>query len=294
MKTRLIVNPVSGRDQAPDHLPFLNERLREAFGHIEIAMTIGEGDGEEVARRAVAEGCTHIIVAGGDGTLNEALNGVAATGALERVTFGLIPLGTGNDFAGLLGMPDDPQAAAEAIAARRERRVDLGVLNDRVFVNASAGGFLAEVSDALTPGLKTVTGRLAYIIAGAGVLGSFDPPAAEVTVGEEEFHARHYQLFVMCNGPTIGGGHRVAPRARVDDGLLDAVFVEASSKTDLVAILRLMSKGEHLDETLVTYRQFETAELVFDRLIKVNTDGEVGETDRCRYRVMPRSARFYA
>ena len=294
MQTCLIVNPVSGSDRAADELPALQERVRAAFGDLHVEVTSGEGDGEAAARRAAQAGCRLVVVAGGDGTLNEALNGVAAAGALGRMVFGVVPMGTGNDFAGMLGLPDDPVAAIEAIAARRERRVDVGMVNDRAFVNASAGGFLAEVSDALTPGMKTVAGRLAYVIAGAGVLTSFDPPSAEVTIGGESLGRRSYQLFVVCNGQTIGGGHRAAPRARLDDGLLDMSLVEASGTLDLVALLRRMSKGEHLDAEGVTYRQFQSAELAFDRVVKVNTDGEVRETRICRYRVMPGQGRFYA
>ena len=294
MKTRLIVNPVSGSDQAALHLPAINERLRLAFGQVDIAMTVAEGDGEQAARRAAEDGYRVMVVVGGDGTLNEVLNGVAAAGALDDTAFGLVAMGTGNDFAGLMDLPDDPEAAADRVIAGRERRVDLGMLNDRVFVNASAGGFIAEVSDALTPAMKTLAGRLGYIIAGAGVLTWFEPPSAEVTIGTEELHARHYQLFAVCNGQTIGGGHRVAPRARLDDGLLDACFVEASTMPELVGLLRRMSNGEHLDDELVTYRQFTTAELSFDRVIKVNTDGEVRETATCRYRILPGKARFLA
>jgi diacylglycerol kinase (ATP) len=293
MKTRLIVNPVSGRDQAPDLLPGVNERLRAAFGEVEIVMTVGEGDGEECARRAAAEGCRRIIVAGGDGTLNEALNGVAAAGALDETVFGVLPLGTGDDFAAVLGLPEDVLDAAARVAAAQERRVDLGVLHERVFVNASAGGFIAEVSDALTPGLKTVAGRMAYLIAGAGVLMDFEAASAEARFGDEVMPRKAYQLFVVCNGRTIGGGHRVAPDARLDDGLLDVCLVEASNATGFLTLLRRISTGDHLDDPLVTYRQFRDGELSFDRLIKVNTDGEVRQADTCRYRVMPGAARFY-
>jgi diacylglycerol kinase (ATP) len=292
-RARLIVNPVSG-SQAPEQLPAVNERLREAFDQVEIVMTVGERDAEAAARRAADEGCRYVLVAGGDGTLNEALNGVAAAGALEDTVFGVIPMGTGNDLAGMLDLPSDPAEAAAVVAAGRERRIDLGVLNGRVFVNASAGGFVAEVSEAVTPGLKSIAGRLAYIIAGAGVLAEFDPPAAEVTLDEEDFHARHYQLFIVANGRTIGGGHLVAPRARLDDGLLDACFVEGAPTTELLGILRRMSNGTHLDDPRVTYRQFRTAELRFDRVIKMNTDGEVLETDRCRYEVRPSAVRVFA
>ncbi|HOC19664.1 MAG TPA: diacylglycerol kinase family lipid kinase [Vicinamibacterales bacterium] len=294
MDSCLIVNPVSGSDRAPEFLPAIEERLRSTFGGLDVKVTSHEGDAEDTARQAAETGCRRVVVAGGDGTLNEALNGIASAGALDRVAIGLLPLGTGNDFAGTLGLHDDPLAAAEVVASGRERRVDVGVVNGRVFVNASAGGFLAEVSDALTPGMKTIAGRLAYLLAGAGVIASFDPPSAAVTIGGESLGARQYQLFVVCNGPTIGGGHRAAPRARPDDGLLDACLVEASGTLDLVALLRRLSKGEHLDAEGVTYRQFQSAELAFDRVLKVNTDGEVIETRICRYRVLPGAARFIA
>jgi diacylglycerol kinase (ATP) len=294
MKTRLIVNPVSGRDEAPDLLPAINERLRTAFGDVGIVITVGEGDDEASARQAAEEGCRRIIVAGGDGTLNEALNGVAAAGALEATTFGVIPLGTGNDFASVLGLPDDAVGAAERIAAGQERRVDLGVLHERVFANASAGGFIAEVSDALTSGMKTVAGRLAYVIAGAGVLLDYEPFSMEGRFGDDVVPRRACQLFVVCNGQTIGGGHRVAPRARLDDGLLDVCLVEPAAAVEFLALLRRISNGEHLDDARVTYRQFREGELSFDRVVKVNTDGEVREAETCRYRVMPGAARFYS
>ncbi len=289
---RLIVNPVSG-SQAPEQLPALNERLREAFEQVEIVMTVGERDAEAAAERAVADGCRHILVAGGDGTLNEVLNGVAAAGALDETVLGLIPMGTGNDLAGMLDLPTDPADAAAIVVAGRERRIDIGLVNGRVFVNASAGGFLAEVSDAVTPGLKSIAGRLSYLIAGAGVLSDFEPPVAEMTLDGELLHARRYQLFVVANGRTIGGGHHVAPRARLDDGLLDGCFVEGVSTTELVGVLRRMSSGSHLDDPGVTYRQVRTAELRFDRVIKVNTDGEVLETDSCRYEVKPAAVRLF-
>jgi diacylglycerol kinase (ATP) len=294
MDTCLIVNPVSGADQASEHLHLLEARLREAFGEVVVEVTSGEGHAEDTARRAADASCRVLVVAGGDGTLNEALNGVAAAGALDRLVFGVVPMGTGNDFAGLLGLPDEPAAALDTLTARREVRVDVGMVNGRAFVNASAGGFLAEVSDALTPGMKTLAGRFAYLIAGAGVLPSFEPPSTAVRVGGESLPARPYQLFVVCNGRTIGGGHVVAPRARLDDGLLDACLVEASSALDLLALLRRMSKGDHLDDERVTYRQFETAEFTFDRAVKVNTDGEVHDVTACKYTVVPRGARFFA
>src|SRR3712207_2420921 len=141
MKSRLIVNPVSGTDSGPGYLQIINERLREA-GDLDIVMTVAPGDALEAARRSAREGYDRLFVGGGDGTLNEVLNGVAAVeGGLDGVIFGLIPLGTGNDFADALGLPEDVEAALGVLLEGSEVRVDVGVLNDRHFVNVSAGGF---------------------------------------------------------------------------------------------------------------------------------------------------------
>src|SRR3712207_4368253 len=116
MKSRLIVNPVSGTDAAPDYLQQINEQLREAVGHLDIVMTVAPGDALDSAERAAREGCDRLFVAGGDGTLNEVLNGVAKVeGALASTTFGLIPLGTGNDFAQALGLPEDVSEAVRIL-----------------------------------------------------------------------------------------------------------------------------------------------------------------------------------
>ncbi|HVF86569.1 MAG TPA: YegS/Rv2252/BmrU family lipid kinase, partial [Pyrinomonadaceae bacterium] len=175
MKSRLIVNPVSGTDAAPDYLQTINERLRESLGEMDIVMTVAAGDASASAEQAARDGYERLFVGGGDGTLNEVINGVASVeGGLGRITFGLIPLGTGNDFAGALGIPEDVDAAISVLLEDRALEVDVGVLNDRHFVNVSAGGFIAEVSSAVNPQLKTVAGKLAYLIGGAQVLMEYE------------------------------------------------------------------------------------------------------------------------
>jgi diacylglycerol kinase (ATP) len=294
-RTRLIVNPVAGRDTAAVHLPDINERLRTAFGDVDIVMTVGSGDAERAARQAAAEGYGRLVAVGGDGTLNEALNGAAAVDRLTGVTFGIVPLGTGNDFASALGIGDVAQAL-DAIVAGRSRQVDVGALDGRLFVNASAGGFVAEVSEAVTPELKTLAGRFAFVLAGAGVLLDYDAVPAAVTIDgtPEPALSGALQMFVVCNGPTIGGGRPIAPMARLDDGELDVVLVRASSTAEFVALLRRITSGEHVDDPLVTFRRAATLEIAFARTIPVNTDGEVLERQRCHYRVLPGALRVLA
>ena len=127
MRTKLIVNPVSGTDEGLKVLPAINARLREA-GPVDVVLTIGPGDATDAARRAVEEGYERVVSAGGDGTLNEALNGIASVdGGLEAVALGVIPVGTGNDFATALGIPQDAEAAAamlvDSASSRASRRV---------------------------------------------------------------------------------------------------------------------------------------------------------------------------
>ena len=299
MRTRLIVNPVSGTDAAPGYLPEMNERLRAAFGEIDIVMTVAAGDALNLARRSAEEGYERLFVAGGDGTLNEVLNGVASVrGALARTTFGVIPLGTGNDFAAALGLPEDVGAAVETMLAGRTVAADVGVLNERYFVNVSAGGFIAEVSDAVNPQLKTIAGKFAYIIGGAQVLLEYEPVAARVSVVLEDGRAltreAPVQMFAVCNSRLVGGGRPIAPTALIDDGALDVCVVEAVPTLEFIRLLGSVPGGGHIEDERVAYFRAREVELRFERAVKVNTDGEVLAAEACRYRLLPRAARFLA
>lgn len=298
MKSKLIVNPVSGTDAAPDYLQTINERLRTAVGDLDIVMTIAAGDAMQAAARAVTEGCERLFVAGGDGTLNEAVNGVASVaGGLSAMTFGLIPLGTGNDFATALGMPEEVEAAINILLAGRTIETDVGLLNERYFINVSAGGFIAEVSDAVNPQLKTVAGKFAYLIGGAQVLMDYEHIGARLRiVGEHETLARemNLEMFAVCNSRMVGGGRMIAPHAIINDGLLDVCIIEQMPVLDFVALLSSVSGGDHIEDERVSYFRAREISITCNRTIKVNTDGEVLEADHCRYRILPRAARFLA
>ncbi|MEO5821403.1 MAG: diacylglycerol kinase family protein [Vicinamibacteraceae bacterium] len=292
MRIKLIVNPASGGETAVDHLPAINARLRTA-GDVDIVLTTGDGDAEEAGRRAALDGYEHLFIAGGDGTLNEVLNGVAQVdGALGRIAIGVVPLGTGNDFATALGIPDTPEAAVDALLAGRVAAVDVGRVNDRCFLNVSAGGFIADVSDAVGPQLKTVLGKLAYLVGGAQVLLDYEPLAVRVSQASGKGVSEMQLLaFAVCNSRLIGGGRLIAPSAVVDDGWLDVCLIHAMPTLDFVALLRRVSSGEHVEDDRVAYFRTQAMELAFERDVRLNTDGQVMEARRCRYEVMPGAAR---
>lgn len=293
-RARLIVNPVSGADAGPDYLPLINKKIRQHFGLMDIVMTIGEGDAAVAAEEATRAGFAHVFVAGGDGTLNEVLNGIAAVSdGLGRVTLGVIPLGTGNDLATALGFPPRVEDAVDLLMASTPTPVDVGVLNGRHFLNVSGGGFIAEVSDAVDVQLKSVAGKLAYLIGGAQVLFTHDAIDANVHWrGVADEHTRQLSLhaFAVCNSRQVGGGRLIAPDAVLDDGLLDVCLIEEMPTLDFLALLRRVSTGDHVDDERVSYFRASQVDLQFNRKIKVNTDGQVLEARHCRYEVRRRAA----
>jgi diacylglycerol kinase (ATP) len=293
VKSKLIVNPAAGADAALAHLHSISSRLRATFGSLDIVITAGEGDAAALATAATEDGYERLFVAGGDGTLNEAINGVARVPrGLDTVTFGVIPLGTGNDFAHALGIPENVEDALDAVAAGTPTALDAALLNDVYFVNVSAGGYIADVSDAVTPRMKTLTGKLAYLIGGAQVLLDYDAVVARIDIrgpggSDNTSLALRLNTFAVCNSRFIGGGQLIAPEARMDDGWLDVCLIEEMSTMDFVGILKHVAGGTHVDDERVRYFRAKELTLTFDRTISVNTDGQVREAEVCSYRVLP-------
>lgn len=294
MHITLIVNPVAGTAEAPAYVSAAEARLRAAGHSVTVHETHGPGEAERLAARAVHAGAELVVAAGGDGTLNEAVNGVASVaGGLDACALGVLPVGTGNDFARGLGLDLDPQAAVDHLAAGHARRVDLVQLDQRVFLNASAGGFTAETSSQVTSELKNAVGRLAYLIGGARALLEYSPVPVRIESGG--YHAEtDLQLFAVCNGAFIGGGHQVAPTAQPDDGRFEVCVLRATSTLEFLALLPRLSSGDHVEDDDVIYFRAEEVTLTFGRPIKVNTDGEVRDASVCHYRIRPGAVRFMA
>ncbi len=289
----LIINPSSGRELAAESADRIEASLRTRYDDLEVVTTAGDGDAERAATTAAETGRGTVFVAGGDGTVNEAVNGVASAGALSQVRFGIIPLGTGNDFAAGLGIPLDVDEALEVLGRERELRVDLGSVNGRLFINTSGGGYIAEVSVAVTPHLKTVAGRLAYLIGGAQALLEYEPVSATITAepGGLRLGLKLY-AFAVCNSRLIGGGRLIAPSAIIDDGLLDVCLIEGMSTMEFLNLARKVADGDHVDDPRVRYFQASSLVIELEPEAWINTDGEVLSARRCEYTVQPGAATF--
>ena len=300
MRARLVVNPSSGTDRGRDLVPWLNERLRTVVRDLDITVTVEAEDATKAAARAAADGCDALYVAGGDGTLNAAVRGlIAGAGDVPPLAIGVIPLGTGNDFAKALGLGEEPAGAVDALLEGRVVSADIGFLNGRPFVNTSAGGFVADVSEAVTEGLKDATGKLAYLIGGARALLGSEPFSATLRVhghaeGSYAWTDRgDLQMFAACNARFIGGGYPIAPGALIDDGLLDVLVVPRMSMIEFIGVLQRIAAGNYEGAAGVLHFRASSFDLDFSRSIRVNTDGELLEASRCEYRVRRAALRFF-
>jgi lipid kinase YegS len=279
---RLILN---GKVAANDVFRAAVARQRAAGHRIEVRLTWEKGD----ARRFVsqADGVDLIIAAGGDGTVNEVLHALMNLSEAARPTLGIVPLGTANDFAMGCGIPRDP-AKALALCMRGDgTSIDVGKANDYWFINAASSGFGAEITSTTSPELKRLLGPAAYTVMGAILAinlhhyeGKLILPGREITGSGP--------VAIVGNGRQTGGGIQVAPRAYIDDGLLDVLVVRQISATALLAAARelqqLPSDGEY-----ISYWQTPWLEVHSEEVIPVNLDGEPLRLSTVRYEAVPKA-----
>ncbi len=290
MRVAIIANPAAGTAEDGLHAEEAAHQLSARGHEVVVHVTEAPRHAERLAGDAVEAGADLVVAAGGDGTLNEVLNGVAGRGGLTRCALAILPAGTGNDFARVLQV-DSPDAALAALLDGHERRLDVVALGDRLFLNASAGGFTAATSALVTSDLKQTVGRLAYVIGGARAFLEYEPVAARIEAGGRAIEM-DLQLFAVCNGAYIGGGHQLAPTARPDDGEMEVCLVRAGSTLDFLTLLPRLSSGDHVGDEDVTYFRAREVRLTFARPIKVNTDGEVIDASACHYVMGAGAVRF--
>jgi diacylglycerol kinase (ATP) len=257
--TQVIFNPAAGREQDRDD-------LLERLGRLgTVHTTKGPGDARRLARDAAAGGAGLVVAAGGDGTVNEVVSGLAPG---FEAALAVVPLGTGNDLAGTLGMPDDPLEAVAVVAAGPTVAADVIRLRiageERWAVNAVTAGFSALVDEALESRSKELLGSLAYLVTAGRSLPELEAHRLRLSVDDGDERSLDAFNLVLANGPTVGGGVPVAADARLDDGLLHLLVVPEMPLPALaVALGRLFAVGGG-----------EVRELHVERVRKVRFDAE--------------------
>jgi diacylglycerol kinase (ATP) len=288
-RTFVILNPAASSVKDIDALV---ERIRNLPG-AEVCITTKAGAAMQSAKTALRKGYDMIVAAGGDGTLNEVVNGIREDAS--TVVLGLIPLGTGNDFARTLDLPTDIDEAIDLLLAGHTRAIDLvRVTSDvrRYFVNVSAGGFSGLVDEKLTPEMKKTWGPLAYLRSAAAALPELRAHRTTVSLGNAESLTLNLFDVVIANGRYVGGGMRIAPEASIDDGLLDIILMQVRAPAELALLAAQVALGNHLSSDAIVFRRAAKVTVKSRPRMWFNVDGEIVGNKPAKFEILPRALQF--
>ena len=273
----LLINPTAGRGAAGRRLPRIVALLEGAGIDIEVIESTAVGDVEGKARELVRSGCRKVVVAGGDGSVHEAVNGILNGGG--DAALGVIPAGTGNDFAKAASITLDWESAARQLAARiadgsDSRPIDIGRMNDRYFANGAGIGLDAKVTK-IARSYRVPIGELVYLLAIFRTMLD-DIATPEIHIESDGFEwDGPLTLANISNGPWIGGMFHIAPMAANDDGQLELLVAAPVSRLRIMKLLPLLIGGKHMDEPEISHAAVSHVRLSASDPVPSHLDGEV-------------------
>ncbi len=263
---RFLVNPGARNGAARAVL----DRVRVLAGRLGAGLVVSRrvGDLATQARRAAQDGVERLLVVGGDGTMHHAVQGLAGA----ATALGVIPVGSGNDLALALGTPRGLEAAVRHALSAPVRRIDLIQTGDTWCVGYAGAGFDSEVAVRANQ-VRWGRGRWIYPWSALRTLVSFKPPFAKMGWDGGTFEGR--VMFVdATNLPSYGGGMRIAPSARIDDGLLELLLVKEVSRRAFLSVLPKVYKGRHVGHPAIVLEPARRVEIEFDRPVDLYGGGE--------------------
>jgi diacylglycerol kinase (ATP) len=291
MKTCIILNPAAGAAKGIDAI---TKQLRRLPG-AEIQTTSRAGDAVRFAKQRAKAGCDLMVAAGGDGTLNEVVNGIAANG--DKVRLGLLPLGTGNDFARTLNLPSSVEDNIDILLSGETRPIDLVSIKSRrtrYLINISAGGFSGLVDEKLTPEIKRTWGPLAYVRSAAAAFPELHAYRTTIEFDDGDPTSLDLINVIVANGRFVAGGLPVAPDADPSDGLLDIILIPKLPTPEIMLLAAAMLLGKHLSNKAVIFRRAKNILIRSKPGMWFNADGELVGNVPTTFHVMPRALNFVA
>jgi lipid kinase YegS len=257
---------------------------------LRVLVPFNKSEKPRVVQEALDRGSERIIAGGGDGTINAVANALVGDGKTRPAAeLGVFPLGTANDFARGLGLPIDDLAECLRIACTRESRpIDVGVMNDRFFINVASAGFGAEITATTPVNLKKALGGGAYTLMGMIKALQLTPYTGRLLVPGEEPTEGSMLFMAVGNNHFAGGGFDVAPNAKLDDGLLDLVKVGLEPGHPVTELRNEIEDPMNPNNKHVGYRQLSEFTIESDRKMHCNLDGEPVLKKKFRFSVLPR------
>ena len=263
-----IVNPTAGQGKTAGLFDAVKPLIDGKNIPYEQRLTTGPGEAKLLAREALSRGFTHIVAVGGDGTSHEVVNGILGS----SVVFGMIPSGSGNDFPKSAGIPLEARKAVETVFSGRERTIDLGKLGDEYFINGLGIGLDGAVSHRFKR-LKRFRGQLGYLFGAVQEAFSFEGFDTEITIGDWKCSDK-LLLTGASNGIYQGGKFRLAPGARVDDGLLVFHIIKDMSALERLVKIPKVLDGTHSGLAEVILKAGTAMKLAIKQRQPAHMDGE--------------------
>jgi YegS/Rv2252/BmrU family lipid kinase len=273
----LFLNPAAGRGRAGRNMPQLSGLLGSlGIKHV-LVRSETAGDLETKVLDSVSAGAGRILVAGGDGSIHEAVNGILRSG--KTVDLGIIPVGTGNDFAKACSIPLHWEDAARLLATRIRngapaRPIDAGRLNDRYFANGAGIGFDAKVTK-IAREIHWRIGDVVYLVAVfKAMIDGVTTPQVTIRYSGQTYEGP-ITLANISNGAWVGGRFQIAPMARNDDGELDLILAGPVSRLRILALLPKLMRGTHIEQREITHCRVTRCQITASAPVASHLDGEV-------------------
>ncbi|RJQ07650.1 MAG: diacylglycerol kinase family lipid kinase [Bacillota bacterium] len=274
MKRLFIVNPVAGGGRGLQSWKTVESALDRAGVPCDHRLTRGRGDATEIAAEGRRAGYDVVVGVGGDGTIQEIVNGLVDSQGDCPSALAVIPGGTGNDFCKMLSYPLNPLGALEVVLNGTVRKFDVGRANGRCFINIAGVGFDAEVAGFLNQRPKRLPGALMYVYGVLVVLFRYRPAPMTLVIDGEAFDQKCL-LVSVANGPSHAGGMKMCPDARPDDGTLDLCVVGDVSRLQTVALLPKVFSGRHTAHPSVRIYSGKRVRITSPSRLFLQADGEV-------------------
>jgi diacylglycerol kinase (ATP) len=297
-KTKLIVNPASANGSTRRLWDRLEQTIKNNFGEFETSFTEAPHHATELTREALREGFEMVVSVGGDGTLNEVVNGFFDSGSAVNpdAVFGVICRGTGCDFIKTVGIPKEIEDASRMLRGRSTRKCDVGYFTsrdkdgneiERYFINIADFGIGGEAVDRVNKTTKAFGGFLSFLYGTLKTILAYKGKMVRVVIDDNYEIEKKINNVVVANGQYFGGGMQIAPRAEVDDGLFDILIVDDMTLVESLMNISRLYKGTHVDHPNVECLRGKTVTAESPDTVLIDVEGEDGGILPAKFEILP-------
>jgi lipid kinase YegS len=283
-QVRVILN---GKGAANPQVRAAINQIRDEGQPLEVRCTWEGGDAARFAQEAMSDGIDILVAGGGDGTVNEVVNGILKADTSPQMALALLPLGTANDFARGCGIPLEPYDALELAIEGEPVTIDVPSANGVYFANVASGGFGAEVTVSTNPQLKKAMGGGAYALTGIVTAAKMEPYSGRFVSTDEEAEGP-FIVLAVGNARQAGGGFQVTRNAMLNDGLMDVMAISDFQTKDLGLVIQEAQDFTNTDNQFVHYRQVPGFEIELESALPINLDGEPQRWNHIRFEILPK------